>query len=137
MTSVGTDIVSVARFARWENYSDHVLLKIFHSTEVQQYRELLAIDGMRAIKFLASRFAVKEAFFKAVSDLSGRTYCVSSKPFLELARNVYLEKTSSGVPFFTSEVLEQLLPGFLVEASVSLAHEQCCVVAVVLLKVCL
>lgn len=135
MTFVGIDIVAVARFEDWKNYSDHMLLKTFHSTEVEHYRELVETNSVRAAQFLTSRFAVKEALFKAMSDLLRKTQTVSSKPFLELARSVYLKKTLEGVPFFTSEVLELLLPGLMIESSISLAHERCCVVAVVLLNV--
>ncbi len=130
MTVVGTDIVKTARFARWQNRSDAQLLKVFHPSEVAMFRALVPKDTSRATQFLASRFAVKEAFFKAFSALPVSVKNQTNLPFLPLARMVRVVHGEQRQPHLPQELLDQLilLP---VQASLSLSHEQCCCVAFV------
>ena len=59
---VGADIVQVSRFKSWQHYSRKQLLRIFSEQELNQYESKNA-----DLEYLASRFAAKEAFFKALS----------------------------------------------------------------------
>jgi phosphopantetheine--protein transferase-like protein len=127
---VGIDVSSVKRFENWYQYSDASLKKIFTNSEVTKYRSIK--NKFFACQFLASRFAVKEASFKALSG-----YCDVEKlavpKFLATCRLVSIEKTVSGVPKLclnfdsTHELFARL------ETSVSISHERCHSAAVVLL----
>ncbi len=61
----GVDIVQVSRFERWKNYSEQQLLRIFSPTELADCR---SDQGVYRLEKLATRFAAKEAFFKALSS---------------------------------------------------------------------
>lgn len=59
---IGTDIVAVERLCRlWERHGERVLLKLLAPAEMQAFAR--AADKGR---FLAKRFAAKEAFAKAL-----------------------------------------------------------------------
>lgn len=59
---IGTDIVAVARLrGMWERHGDRVLEKLLAPREMQEFAK--AADKGR---FLAKRFAAKEAFSKAL-----------------------------------------------------------------------
>lgn len=130
MTVVGTDIVKTARFEGWQNRSDAQLLKVFHPSEVAMFRAFVFKDTPRAIQFLASRFAVKEAFFKVFSALPGSVKNQTNLPFLRLARMVRVVHGEQRQPHLPQELLDQLIL-FPVQASLSLSHEECCCVAFV------
>ncbi|MBM3894097.1 4'-phosphopantetheinyl transferase superfamily protein [Candidatus Dependentiae bacterium] len=132
MTFVGIDIVKNNRFLHWYLYSDRMLLRVFHPQEVAQFKELFLQNAERAKLFLASRYAVKEAFFKAYSS-----FVIQKKsdipPFLTLSRSFFVEKKENNQPLImiTSEFLAGLH-----DISVSLSHEGCCSSAVVVLSAC-
>ena len=130
MTFVGTDIVKNIRFDRWLRFSDAQLLRVFHPQEVAQFRVLLANDTHRATQFLASRFAVKEAFFKAYFSAASslRLQQLLRYPFLSLAHRLCALSQHGPVELFLDTPFE--LP---FSYQVSLAHEGCCSVATVLL----
>ena len=59
---IGLDAASIERTGRLD---EHAVNRIFHPSEVARYKELAsAAKGVRD-QFLASRFAVKEAYAKA------------------------------------------------------------------------
>jgi holo-[acyl-carrier protein] synthase len=61
---IGTDIVHVPRIENvWKTHGDHFAQKILTPTEFRQFK---AIPPMLPAKFLAKRFAVKEAAVKAL-----------------------------------------------------------------------
>ncbi|MDQ5890721.1 MAG: holo-[acyl-carrier protein] synthase [Candidatus Dependentiae bacterium] len=60
---IGIDLVYIPRFTRWLSYSDNQLLTIFSCRELEECRRRTPKEA----EFLASRFAVKEAFYKALS----------------------------------------------------------------------
>jgi holo-[acyl-carrier protein] synthase len=60
---IGTDISEVSRFSDWENFSTEKKLKIFSRHELESFKKSSASFP----QFLASRFAAKEAFYKALS----------------------------------------------------------------------
>ncbi|NLZ76554.1 MAG: holo-ACP synthase [Spirochaetales bacterium] len=57
---IGIDVVAIGRI---EGLSGHARKRIFHPDEL-----ILAEKNSRPAEFLAGRFAVKEAFFKAVGE---------------------------------------------------------------------
>ncbi len=60
---IGVDIVNLDRFEEWETYSREKLLKVFRASELDDLKK----SGGDAAQFFASRFAAKEAFYKALS----------------------------------------------------------------------
>ena len=60
---VGTDIIQTSRFKSWRGYSNAQLLRVFSEYELEYCMK----SGVLDLQCLASRFAVKEAFFKAFS----------------------------------------------------------------------
>jgi phosphopantetheine--protein transferase-like protein len=65
---IGVDIVQIARFDRWKQFSSEQLSKIFSVQEIKDCRS----DDTLLVDKLAVRFTAKEAFYKALS-----TVCVS------------------------------------------------------------
>jgi len=64
---IGTDICDVRRIARAvERHGDRFALKILAEGEFATYRSRSERVGERGIRFLATRFSVKEAFSKAI-----------------------------------------------------------------------
>ena len=64
---IGTDIIRIARIvAALERYGDRFALKILGPEEFTKYQERSARMCVRGIRFLATRFAAKEAFSKAI-----------------------------------------------------------------------
>lgn len=116
LRGLGVDIVGNKRF---EGLSDHVIQRIMSQTE---WNEASALQGRRRCEFLASRFAAKEAFAKALG-----TGFVGFAP-----HEVSLEEDASGLPRLVfSERVEALVGRSLVH--VSIAHEHDYSVAVVVL----
>jgi len=60
---VGIDLVNVSRLSSWTLFKQEQLLKVFSESELADCRKPGGFDTKR----LASRFAAKEAFYKALS----------------------------------------------------------------------
>ncbi len=134
IVGTGVDIVKIQRFEHWDTYSDGALAKVFHSAEVARFRFLLTVDRFKAVQFLSSRFAAKEAFFKAFCDFYRAAGVARPRiSFLFLARSLYLEQTADGVPVIPSAVLLLLFFEHSMRASISIAHERCCAVSSIVL----
>lgn len=131
MTFIGTDIVKNERFVCWLQFSDARLSRVFHPQEVAQFRSVLTRDKARALQFLASRFAVKEAFFKAYFSAmnSFKLRQLPRHPFLFLAPRLCALSQHGPV-----ELLLDIRLALPFACQVSLAHEGCCSVATVLLR---
>ncbi len=64
---IGTDIVKISRIqSALENKPEHFPEKILGADELLVYQERLAQSQRRATLYLATRFAAKEAFAKAI-----------------------------------------------------------------------
>ncbi len=64
---IGTDICDIRRIARAvERHGERFALKILTEAEFQTYQSRSARFADRGIRFLATRFSVKEAFSKAI-----------------------------------------------------------------------
>ena len=89
---IGVDIVSIDRFNNWVSFSDKRLARIFHPKEIALLKK---VD--QKASFLASRFAVKEACFKALSA-SSILLKKNMIPFLSTAPVLFVEHLQGGVP---------------------------------------
>jgi holo-[acyl-carrier protein] synthase len=64
---IGTDIIQISRIeAALERHGDRFAEKILGPEELDKYRRRKAKVEARGIRFLATRFAAKEAFSKAL-----------------------------------------------------------------------
>lgn len=133
---VGIDIVEVKRFASFDYTSARMASKIFSVAELEEYKTVARGD-----EFLASRFAAKEAFYKALSssienfDLSFafiRKHVEVVKrgevPILRVNWDAIKEKIE--VPKFK----EHLVKTSLYKTSLSISHEKSYAVAIVILS---
>lgn len=127
VVGVGTDIVRIDRFNQMSTFSYKRLRTFFSKSELSAAQDSVRPDCYVPAK-LATRFAAKEAAFKAVSSALQTLRIQKSFSLRFLAQICSLEITPSGAPviFFAWEVLEQKLetplPKFTLH--VSLSHEQ-------------
>jgi phosphopantetheine--protein transferase-like protein len=89
----GIDIVFIPRFTPWLHYSRTQLATIFASAEITQLTKLLSqasTDATQSIamQFLASRFAAKEAFYKALSSACADKKSIAPFAFRAIARHI-------------------------------------------------
>lgn len=145
MTYTGIDIVFIPRFNTWLHYSPTQLSTIFSASEVAHLSELLTpaptdITRTAAIRFLASRFAAKEAFYKALSSACADKKTITPFTFRAIARHIEIHPDSRwGSPrlFFNTKNFTTAssikLPR--VATSLSIAHEKEYAVAHVLVTV--
>ncbi len=64
---IGTDIIQISRIeAALERHGDRFAERILGPAEMQRYRHRKGKNKARGIRFLATRFAAKEAFSKAI-----------------------------------------------------------------------
>ena len=132
---VGTDIVQVDRFNSWKKYSKDQLSRVFSEQELKHAFK----DSEYNLEYLASRFAAKEAFYKALSQaLVNLKLTKNSFPFLFACKHVELIKPVWGVPElkvdwkFFEEKIENKLPKL--STFISLSHEKLHVVAFVIIS---
>ncbi len=122
----GVDIVEVCRFKRWTDFTDEKLTRVYNPTELAACKRP---DGTYVFEKLATRFAAKEAFYKALSaalvtlDMTQRTFS-----FLSIASLICVSQDVWNVPqiTFDTKLFEEktkiTLPK--VRIHVSLAHEK-------------
>lgn len=132
---VGADIVQVDRFNSWKKYSKDQLLRVFSEQELKFGLK----DGEYSLEFLASRFAAKEAFYKALSQtLVNLKLTKNIFPFLFACKHVEVIKPVWGVPELKVdwEAFEEKIENELPELStlISLSHEKSHVVAFVIIS---
>ncbi|MEI7580350.1 MAG: 4'-phosphopantetheinyl transferase superfamily protein [bacterium] len=99
MMYTGIDIVFIPRFNSWLQYSPTQLATIFASTEITQLTKLLSqstTDATQSIamQFLASRFAAKEAFYKALSSACADKKSITPFTFRAIARHIEIHADS-------------------------------------------
>jgi len=64
---IGTDICDIRRIrAAFERYGERFALKVLSDAEMQTFRARSVRWPDRGVRFLATRFSVKEAFSKAI-----------------------------------------------------------------------
>lgn len=125
---IGTDIVYVNRFVRMSKLSRNCLLTFFSEAELTAAKDSNNSYTLLPEK-LATRFAAKEALFKALSaTLIKLGYTQKTFSLRFLAQISSIEMTTWGVPFFQINwsALEQKIGQQLPSLSIhlSLSHEQ-------------
>ena len=128
---VGVDLVSVRRFEAWIDFSNKKLSRIFHQHEIEQFKK-----SEQKMTFLASRFAVKEAFFKALSVALIRLNIKKEFSFLSLASAVFVQSHEQGIPLFCfdNSFLQELFNRHQLVVHLSLSHEKEQAIAYVLIE---
>ncbi len=86
VSGIGIDAVALERVKK---LGQHFLEKVYNEKELEQYALLENAHEDIKAQFLASRFAVKEAYAKA----RGTGFCETVVP-----RDIYVEKDSNGRP---------------------------------------
>lgn len=67
IAGIGSDIIYISRIQRsYERFGDRFLKRILGPQEQQVFARRYARDPQRGLRFLATRFAAKEAFSKAI-----------------------------------------------------------------------
>ena len=122
MIAIGIDAVDIKRFGHWHTYKTQLLSRIFSPTEIAY---CLSIPQKSAERF-AVRFAAKEAFFKALYQMSPGQV----PPFLKVARHAHVT-TSTGNP--TLAIDWKALNVLPVTALVTLTHTKTIALAQVLI----
>ena len=125
IVGIGTDIIAVKRFAPWETYTLERLQKIYSEQELAACKKKNVFD----VQKLATRFAAKEAFFKALSATLV-TLGFTQQQFSFMFTCTYVEVLAGewGVPVLHVDwqAFERkcgvCLP--LLQVSVSLSHER-------------
>lgn len=136
MANVGIDIVEIARFEKWMDYSYDQLLKVFSLEEISEFKILSSRESKK--QFLASRFAVKEAFYKALcSFLSELQFDIEGLTFDKIRREIHVVKNKYEIPTLKVNFnsIESVL-GFEIPSnklSVSISHEKNYAVCIVLI----
>ena len=137
-TGVGIDIVDIVRFVGWETRSKKQISEVFSAAEIAE-AETFRSPG-RVHEFFASRFAAKEAFYKALSASLVQLGITQQTFSFHFARQqVGVVKGTWDVPVLEvnwsafEEKIGAALPRFSVQ--LSLSHEKVSAVAVVMLSV--
>src|SRR5690554_421670 len=67
IAGIGTDIIYISRIqSSYERFGDRFLQRVLGEQEQQIFHRRYARDPKRGLRFLATRFAAKEAFSKAI-----------------------------------------------------------------------
>ena len=137
ITGIGVDIVEVGRFTGWETRDTKQLLDVFSSAEIAE-AQIPRAPG-RCHEFFASRFAAKEAFYKALSaSLITLHKTQQSFSFAFARKHVEVVKGVWDVPVLAvdwqafGEKIGEPMPSFATQLSIS--HERGCAVAMVVLS---
>ncbi len=129
---IGIDITEVSRFNEWKSYEKDQLEKVFSARELEECSPLTS-------EFLASRFAAKEAFYKAISNLLIRLKLTDRTFSFQFARtHIEVIKGTWDIPqlqvdwaAFEKKIGASLPP---LEVHLSLSHEKLYATAIVVLQ---
>lgn len=129
---IGIDIVEVARFAEWKSYSIDRLSNVFSE------KEIAVAPKQKTGEYYASRFAAKEAFFKALSNaLIALEKTHQSLSFQFARQHIEVVKGTWEVPqlavnwqAFEEKIGQELPP---IQTHLSFAHEKIHAIAMVIL----
>ena len=132
---VGTDIVHVQRFVRWQSFSQQQRLRVFTAQEL----EACTYGDQLQPEKLAARFAAKEAFYKALcASLVTLGLTAKGQSFLALCRSIEVVAGTWHVPQlqvdwnFLNKAFGCTLPDVVVHLSI--AHERQSAVAFVVIS---
>lgn len=128
---IGTDIVSVQRLRKWEQYSYDQLRKTFSKSELEYCKTDNGYDWIS----LAARFAAKEAFYKAISAALVTLGKTSSEfSFLFMCKSVYVDKGVWDLPFLCINWKELGIDIGDVSVKLSISHEMDFAIAFVIIS---
>lgn len=134
---IGTDLVEIVRFASWQKYTHQQLATLFTQEEIAKYQHYLDIGYIQqACIYLASRYAVKEASYKALCAAYEHLYkAVFPWSFRRTAPMIMVQNLQSGVPIVEFEFkLRDCFQKIEFKKDVSLSHEKTHAIAVVVLS---
>jgi phosphopantetheine--protein transferase-like protein len=133
--SIGIDLVETARMQPWCTFSHERLCSTFSEQELYDARDE---HGVLAAEKLATRFAAKEAFYKALCTLLQQQGVDKMPGLMFVCRHFAVHKKASGVPFgifdweaFTDQYKIKCPP---VTIHLSLAHERTMAIAFVIIQ---
>jgi holo-[acyl-carrier protein] synthase len=87
LKGIGIDLVEIERFSHWESYYGSRLQKVFTQEEIDYCLKNRSLSAAR----FATRFAAKEALYKALSP-----YLAPSTSFQSLCRHCSLTVSATG-----------------------------------------
>lgn len=123
ISGIGTDIVNIVRFERlWQRHGSRACSTLLHTDETND-----CLNSREPARFLAKRFAAKEAFAKAVG--TGLRYPVS-------LTHICISHDALGKPIFTfSDTLHTWLQQRQITHShLSISDERDTVIAMVVIE---
>lgn len=133
---IGVDVVEVERFKTWVDYPLQQLLRIFSQSELDS---IFNVETELRIQRMASRFAAKEAFYKALSATLVKLGKTRKKiHFIATCKAIKVKTIQWEIPTidvnwkFFEERLEIKFPKF--EINLSLSHEKNYSVAYVIIQ---
>ncbi|MCC4723167.1 holo-ACP synthase [Salinicoccus sp. RF5] len=113
IAGLGTDIIEIERIQRVEEKGNRLSRRILSPEEMERYRQFA--DAGRRMEYLAGRFAVKEAYSKALGTGIG-----SAAAF----RDIVCLNDAGGRPYIANDQ----------HAHVSISHSRAYVVATVIIE---
>lgn len=140
VTGIGIDIAQINRFEQWLEHDDQQLKKLFNDGELLELRAAADEEGLHAAhRFIASRFAAKEAFYKAFSaTLVELNHVAHPFSFFQACKHVSIVKGRLGVPACVVDWhhFENLIHAQLphLHAMLSISHEKEYAVAQVVIQ---
>jgi len=118
---IGVDSVQCERMNE-NRMSSHIISRLFHKDEVA----LMPVEQESRKVYLASRFAAKEAFVKAVGE--GFRFCAP--------HSICVKNDEKGKPYFTfDDDVKDNLPAHISNIHLSITHEGSIATAFVVLEV--
>lgn len=135
--AIGCDLVDVNRFNAWMDYSYDQLARVFSDYEIKAALQITDL-AMRA-QYFASRFAAKESFYKALTNVLIQCgFTQSTISFAAARMHCSVEKDMWDVPKLAvnwaliEEKIGKKLPAVQVELSIS--HEKSMALAFVIIR---
>ena len=113
IAGLGTDIIEIERIQRVEEKDNRLSRRILSSEEMERYRQFS--DAGRRMEYLAGRFAVKEAYSKALGTGIGSAV---------VFRDIVCLNDAGGKPYILNDH----------HAHVSISHSRAYVVATVIIE---
>ncbi len=123
MLTVGIDSIEINRLIPWTQFSSTKLARIFSEEEISY--SLSA--PVKAAERLAVRFAVKEAFYKAVVPLLNE-----HQPFMKVGKEVSVTYDTRHTPNLLVNWSSLGLTSY--QAQISLTHTQSMATAIVIIE---
>ena len=123
MITIGIDSVDIERFNHWTSFSHKKLSRLYSQKEIAYSLS----QQNKAAERLAVRFAVKEAFYKAVATL-----LPEPTPFITIGKQCTVSYGNRGNPELTIHWSALQLPEY--TAQVSLTHTKTTATAIVTIE---